>query len=274
VKRLFVFGYGTIAYLVFFVAILYAIGFVGNFGVPKTIDTDGGMNLLPYSSSMMFAVLMNSALLGVFAIQHTIMARKPFKRWLTQFIPASAERSTFVLVASVILLATFALWIPMPGIVWQVENAAARMVLTGTYFLGWFLVFFSSFLINHFDLFGLRQVYLELRSQPYRPLVFRTASLYRFVRHPLLLGFLIAFWSAPVMTEGRLLFTVLTTLYIFVGIQFEERDLAAEHGESYRRYQRRVPMVIPYMPPASAEGGADPSNSAPGQQHTRTELTR
>jgi protein-S-isoprenylcysteine O-methyltransferase Ste14 len=250
VKRLVVFGYGAVAYLLFFVAILYAIGFVGNFGVPKSIDRGGGQPEAP----ALIAILVNSGLLGIFAIQHTIMARKPFKRRLTQFIPASAERSTFVFASSAILLGTFAMWMPMPEIVWQVENEAARMALTGTYFLGWFLVFFSSFLINHFDLFGLRQVYLELRQQPYRPLVFRTASLYRFVRHPLLLGFLIAFWSAPVMTQGRLLFAILTTAYIFVGIQFEERDLAAEHGESYRKYQRTVPMVIPYMPPASAEG--------------------
>jgi protein-S-isoprenylcysteine O-methyltransferase Ste14 len=244
-KRVMIFTYGAIAYVVFFVTILYAIGFVGNFIVPKSIDTG-------QPGPAMIALLVNSALLGVFAIQHTIMARKPFKRWLTQLMPASAERSTFVLVASILLLVAFYFWIPMPDIVWQVDNEAGRMFLTGTYFLGWFLVFFATFLINHFDLFGLRQVYLELRKQPYRPLVFRTASLYKFVRHPLLLGFLIAFWSAPVMTQGRLLFAVLTTAYIFVGIQFEERDLVKEHGEAYRRYQREVPMVIPYGPSASA----------------------
>jgi methanethiol S-methyltransferase len=258
VKRLVVFGYGAIAYLLFSVAILYAIGFVGNFGVPKSID--GGTS--QPEAPIVIAILVNSGLLGIFAIQHTIMARKPFKRLLTQFIPVSAERSTFVFVSSAILLGTFAMWMPMPGMVWQVENQAAKIVLTGTYFLGWFLVFFSSFLINHFDLFGLRQVYLELRQQPYRALVFRTASLYRFVRHPLLLGFLIAFWSAPAMTQGRLLFAILTTAYIFVGIQFEERDLASEHGESYRRYQRSVPMVLPYMPPARAEGGSAENRQA------------
>lgn len=254
-KRILIFGYGLIAYLTFFVTILYAIGFVGNFAVPKSIDTGE-------PGSTIVAVLVNAGLLGAFAIQHTIMARKPFKQWLTQFMPASVERSTFVLVASVILLVTFYFWIPIPEIVWQVDSEAGQMILTATYFLGWFLVFFASFLINHFDLFGLRQVYIELKKQPYRPLVFRTASLYKFVRHPLLLGFLIAFWSAPVMTQGRLLFAILTTAYIFVGIQFEERDLAREHGEAYRRYQHDVPMIIPYRAPTDAAKPSTPPSTS------------
>ena len=256
-KRTVIFGYGAIAYLTFLVAIVYAIGFVGGFAVPKSIDSGN-------PGSGLMALLVNSALLGLFAIQHSVMARKPFKRGLTQFIPASAERSTYVLVASVILLGTFGLWMPMPDIVWQVESEPGKLLLTGTYFLGWFLVFFATFLINHFDLFGLRQVYLELKNQPYRALVFRKSALYKFVRHPLLLGFLIAFWSAPVMTQGRLLFAFLTTAYIFVGIQFEERDMAAEHGEAYRRYLREVPMILPYRP------GIAHRPAAPAQ----TEITR
>lgn len=244
-KRFLIFVYGAASYLTFFVTILYAIGFVGNFVVPKSIDTGE-------PGSLVRAILINSALLGAFAIQHTIMARKPFKRWIVQFIPAAAERSTYVLIASLILLATFYAWQPMPDIVWQASGEMAQLLLTSIYFLGWFLVFFATFLINHFDLFGLRQVYLELRDRRYRPLVFRTAGLYKFVRHPLLLGFLIAFWSAPVMTQGRLLFALLTTAYIFIGIQFEERDLEGEHGSAYRAYQQEVPMLIPVRLPSAA----------------------
>jgi protein-S-isoprenylcysteine O-methyltransferase Ste14 len=246
-----IFAYGLAAYLLFFVAILWAMGFVGNVLVPRSIDS-----AIP-ASSMAMAILINSAMLGAFAVQHTIMARKPFKRWITQFIPAAVERSTFVLVASGILLVTFWQWRTMPGVVWQVDNPVAATVLQCLYWFGWFMVFFSSFLINHFDLFGLRQVTMALRNQPYKPVTFRTTILYKFVRHPLLLGFLIAFWAAPVMTEGRLLFAMLTTCYILIGIQFEERDLAAEHGEVYRRYRRDVPMLIPHKGLVNDAGLAD-----------------
>jgi protein-S-isoprenylcysteine O-methyltransferase Ste14 len=239
-KRVAVFVYGVFAYALFFVTILWAMGFVSNVAVPKSIDSG------PVSTSIVTAILFNSVMLALFAISHTIMARRGFKRWITRHIPKAAERSTFVLVASAILLATFAYWQPMPNVVWAVEDAALSAILQGVYWFGWFMVFFSSFLINHFDLFGLRQVTLALRDEPYRPLPFRMTLLYRFVRHPLLLGFVLAFWSAPVMSEGRLLFAVLATGYILVGIQFEERDLAREHGAKYRAYQRAVPMLIPY----------------------------
>lgn len=237
-QRLLILVYGLVAYVVFFATICYAIGFVGNYAVPKGIDHGA-------EGSLMLAALVNSTLLGAFAIQHTIMARRGFKQWVTQYIPKAIERSTFVLVASLILAATFWLWQPMPAVVWSIEHPAIVTGLTASYFFGWFMVFFASFLINHFDLFGLRQSYLAWRNIEYRPVVFRKTFLYNLVRHPLLLGFLIAFWSAPVMTEGRLLFAALTTAYIFIGIRFEERDLVHEHGEKYLKYQQEVPMLMP-----------------------------
>jgi protein-S-isoprenylcysteine O-methyltransferase Ste14 len=239
-QRLLIFVFGLVAYAVFFATICYAIGFVGNYAVPKGIDHG-------VTSSSILALLLNSTMLGVFAVQHTIMARRGFKQWIAQYIPQAIERSTFVLVASLILAATFWLWIPIPGVVWSIDQPAIVAGLTMSYFFGWFLVFFASFLINHFDLFGLRQSYLAWRNVEYRPVVFRKTFLYNLVRHPLLLGFLVAFWSAPVMTEGRLLFALLTTAYIFVGIRFEERDLVHEHGEQYLKYQREVPMLVPSM---------------------------
>ena len=244
-KKAAVFAYGLLAYALFFVTILYAMGFVANLGVPKSIDSGEPGPALP-------ALLVNSLLLGAFAVQHTIMARPSFKRWVTRYMPAAAERSTFVLIASGLLLFAFWQWRPMPGVIWRVESEPAASALHAGYWFGWFLVFFSTFLINHFDLFGLRQVWLNLRGRRYPPLVFRMTGLYRVVRHPLMLGFLIAFWSAPVMTEGRLLFAALTSAYILAGIQFEERDLERAHGEAYRRYQRSVPMLIPYRKPQSA----------------------
>lgn len=255
-KKTMVLAYGVFAYVVFFVTILYAMGFVANVVVPKSIDSGE-------TGPVLAAVLINSLLLGSFAVQHTIMARRSFKRWITRYIPAPIERSTFVLAASAILLITFWQWRPMTGIVWQVEGEAAQFTLNAVHWFGWFLVFFSTFLINHFDLFGLRQVYLEFRNRPFQPLAFRMTGLYKLIRHPLLLGFLIAFWSAPVMTEGRLLFAALTSAYILVGIQFEERDLAHTHGEAYREYQRKVPMLIPYRkPPSPAAGTATAARRA------------
>jgi protein-S-isoprenylcysteine O-methyltransferase Ste14 len=245
-KRMMIFTYGVVAYLTFFAAILYAMGFVANVIVPKGIN-DGA------PGNWMEALIVNSLLLGAFAVQHTIMARKGFKRWVTQYIPAAVERSTFVLVASVLLLVAFWQWRPMPDAVWSVPCRTGSLFFEVLSWMGWGLVFLATFLINHFDLFGLRQVWLAMRQQAYRPLSFRTTMLYKLVRHPLLLGFLIAFWSAPVMTEGRLLFAVLTTAYILVGIQFEERDLAEVHGDTYREYQEKVPMLIPYKKPVTIE---------------------
>ncbi|MDX2152913.1 MAG: hypothetical protein SFV54_19380 [Bryobacteraceae bacterium] len=238
-KRILIFGYGVAAYLLFFATFLWAMAFVGNVAAPKTIDSGAPGDKLT-------AILVNASLLGLFAIQHTVMARRGFKTWIKSVLPAAIERSTFVFVASAILFGTFWFWEPMPDAVWAIESPVAAAAVSGLYWLGWAVVLLASFLINHFDLFGLRQVTLALKNQSYKPLPFRMTFLYRFVRHPLLLGFVIAFWSAPVMSEGRLLFAILSTAYILVGIQFEERDLAREHGETYRRYQRQVPMLLPY----------------------------
>jgi protein-S-isoprenylcysteine O-methyltransferase Ste14 len=231
--------YGAVSYLAFFGTILYAIGFVGNLVVPKTIDSNPAVPLAT-------ALLVNASLLLLFALQHSIMARPAFKRWWTSFVPEHLERSTFVLLASLCLMLMMWQWQPMGGIVWSVESNAAKNVLLCVYLLGWTVVFASTFLINHFDLFGLRQTWLYFRGHPYRPLPFRVPVLYRFVRHPLYLGFLIAFWATPVMTSAHLLFAILTTGYILTAIQLEERDLVKSFGEKYTNYKKWVPMIIPF----------------------------
>lgn len=238
-SRLLAFLYGMVAYFAFFITILYAIGFVGNLVVPKSIDSgaEGPLGL---------ALLVNGAFLALFAVQHSVMARPAFKRWWTRFVPKPIERSTFVLVTSIILLAMFWQWRPMTAVVWQVENPAGQLVLHGFFWLGWVLVFLSTFLINHFDLFGLRQVYLYLTRQAYKGLPFRTTGFYNYVRHPLLLGFIIAFWSTPTMTTGHLFFALMTTAYMLAAIPLEERDLESFHGEIYRRYREEVPKLIPW----------------------------
>jgi protein-S-isoprenylcysteine O-methyltransferase Ste14 len=236
--RFIAFLYGVASYLVFLVAFLYAIGFVGNLVVPKSIDTGTPG---PFGE----ALLINALLLGVFAVQHSVMARPGFKKWWTQFVPRSVERSTYVLLASLALLLLYWQWRPMTDIVWHVENELARTVLWALFASGWVIVLLTTFMINHFDLFGLRQVYLNLRQTPYTEVRFQLNFLYRLVRHPLMLGFLIAFWSAPTMSVGRLVFALATTGYIFIALQFEERDLLRAHGSEYAKYQKSVSMILP-----------------------------
>jgi methanethiol S-methyltransferase len=238
-KKIMFLLYGIISYLAFFGTILYAIGFVGNFVVPKTID---GTPKVPLAS----AILINASLLLLFALQHSIMARPAFKSWWTKFIPAELERSSYVLLASLCLMLMMWQWQPVGGIIWSVENTAAKTILLIAYLTGWAIVFISTFLINHFDLFGLRQVWLYFTGKPYTPLPFRLPGFYRLVRHPLYLGFLVAFWATPVMTIAHLLFALLTTGYILTAIPFEERDLITHFGEKYKAYKRWAPMLIPF----------------------------
>ena len=236
--RVLVLGYGALAYVVFLGPFLYAIGFVGGFLVPKGID-DGAVEPLLRSLGI------DALLLGLFAVQHSVMARPAFKRWWTKFVPKPIERSTYVLFASSALLLLYWQWRPLPDAIWNVENAAAAFVLWALFALGWATVLIGTFLIHHFDLFGLRQVFLHARGQAYTEVGFRTPSLYRVVRHPIMLGFLIAFWATPRMTAGHLLFSVATTGYILIALRFEERDIRAVHGEAYDRYREQVPMLLP-----------------------------
>jgi len=248
-KRVLFFAYGTFSYLVFLGTFLYAIGFIGNFGVPTTLD---GVASAPLGISLAIDV----ALLTVFAVQHSVMARKWFKEWWTRIVPKPLERSTYVLFSSVALILLFALWRPMGGVVWSVEDPVGRLVLRSLFGFGWALVLLSTFLINHFDLFGLRQVWLYLLDKPYETLHFATPGPYRLVRHPLYVGWLFAFWMTPLMTFAHLLFTIATTAYILLAIQFEERDLVREHGESYEAYRRSVSMLIPFPRKRETDGQA------------------
>jgi methanethiol S-methyltransferase len=235
--RLAVFVYGLISYAIFFATFLYALGFVGGFLVPKGIDSAPA---IPLGA----AALVNAALLALFALQHSAMARPFFKNWLTRFIPTAAERSTYVLASSLALLLLFWLWQPMGGVIWHVDSPLARALLWVGFGCGWGLVLVTTFLINHFDLFGLRQVWLFLRGRGYAQLRFVTPGPYRLVRHPLYVGWLAAFWFTPHMTGAHLFFAVMTTAYILVAIRLEERDLTDAHPE-YAAYRARTPMLVP-----------------------------
>jgi protein-S-isoprenylcysteine O-methyltransferase Ste14 len=243
--RIAAFLYGFLAYVVFFVTFLCAIGFIEDLAVPVTIDGRSGTPAAA-PTGLPQALLVNLALMSVFAVQHSVMARPQFKRWWTKFVPASVERTTYVLLASLALALLIWQWRPMPAIVWQIASPQLAVAVTGLSFFGWLIVLSSTFLINHFELFGLHQVTNNLSGRPMPAPRFRTPLFYRFVRHPLYLGFIIAFWAAPTMTQGHLLFAAVTTAYILVGIWLEERDLVALFGDEYRRYRQRVSMLIPW----------------------------
>ena len=238
VARAGILAYGVVAYALFFATFLYAIGFVGNWFVPKGIDDGTSGALFP-------SLAINAVLLSLFAVQHTVMARPWFKRWITRFIPKAIERSTFVVATVCCFAALFAFWQPLTQTVWDAQTPALRVGLTALSLAGYAVVLFSSFLISHFDLFGLRQTYLAWRSRTPGPLAFRVIGPYRLIRHPLMTGFLIAFWATPTMTLGHLFFAIMVTAYILVGIRFEERDLERSHGETYRQYRRSVRALVP-----------------------------
>lgn len=248
-KRAAVFAYGVSVYVLFLGVFLYAAGFVGNVLVPKSMDSAPQGPLLQ-------ALLVNVALLGVFGLQHSVMARPVFKRWLTAWLPEPMERSTYVLFSSLALILLFWGWQPMGGVVWDVQDPIGRAVLYSLFAFGWLLVLVTTFLINHFDLFGLRQVWLYLRGREYTHLRFVTPGPYRLVRHPLYVGWFFAFWATPTMTATHLLFAVVTAAYILVAIQLEERDLLEAHGMDYASYRDRVPMLLPRILGKTREGAA------------------
>jgi protein-S-isoprenylcysteine O-methyltransferase Ste14 len=251
-KRVLFFVYGITSYVIFLATFLYAIAFVGGFGVPSRLDGQ-------LQTSVLRAATIDSGLLLLFAVQHSVMARRWFKERWTQMVPWAIERSTYVLFASVALIVLFWQWRPIGIQVWSIERPDIRLVVWILFAAGWSTVLVMTFLINHFDLFGLRQVWFPLIGKPYTPVSFRTPLPYRIVRHPLYLGFLLAFWMTPTMTLAHLIFALATTAYVVVAIQFEERDLSAEHGAVYEEYRRSVPMLLPgrrgFRMPVRVAGG-------------------
>lgn len=230
--------YGAVSYLIFLATFLYSIGFVGNLLVPKSIDSGT-------SGSIGLAILTNVILLSIFAVQHSVMARPAFKKWWTKLVPEPIERSTYVLLSSLALALIFWQWQPMDGAIWDIQNSAGRNVMWALFWLGWLIVLISTYLINHFDLFGLRQVYLFMKGREYTHPTFKTPFLYKLVRHPIMLGFIVAFWATPYMSSAHLLFAIITTAYIIVALQFEERDLVSFHGDAYTEYKQKVSMILP-----------------------------
>jgi protein-S-isoprenylcysteine O-methyltransferase Ste14 len=249
-KRTLFFLYGVICYLVFFGTFLYAIGFLGNVLVPKSIDSAA---TVPFGE----ALLINIALLGVFALQHSVMARQGFKKWWTKFVPKQIERSTYVMFTNLALILMFWQWQPMGGLIWNIQDPTIQKVMYGLFAFGWLLVLITTFLINHFDLFGLRQVWLYLLGKKYTNLGFVTPGPYKMIRHPLYLGWLFAFWATPTMTVAHLVFAIATTAYIFVAIQLEEKDLGSLHGRDYAEYKKKVPMILPFGKKKKLESAYD-----------------
>ncbi len=239
-RRIAIFAYGVASYIFFLGVFAYAVGFIGNFLVPTRLDG-------PATGPLWLALVINLGLFTLFALQHSVMARPAFKRWWTQYIPQPAERSTYVLATNIALLMMFWLWRPMGGTIWQVESFAAQIVLWSLFALGWLTVLVSTFLINHFDLLGLRQVTLYLLGKPYTELKFVTPGLYKLVRHPLYIGWFLVMWATPTMTAAHFVFALMSSAYILVAIQLEERDLIRYHGNDYAEYRRRVPMLIPRL---------------------------
>ncbi len=237
--RIISFVYGVLAHLGFLVAFMYLIGFLGNFVVPKSIDSG-------QAGPVGQALLINVILIAIFGIPHSVMARPGFKQWWTKVVPQHIERSTYVMISNLLVALLMWQWQPMVGVIWNVEHPVGASVLWGLFGIGWVMIVLTSFVINHFDLFGSRQVYLHLRGMEYTPLEFKAKWIYQYIRHPLMLGWIIAFWSTPQMSAGHLVFAVGTTVYILIAIQFEERDLVKYHGEDYENYRRKVSMLIPF----------------------------
>lgn len=239
-SRYLVFAYGIASYLIFLGVFVYAIAFLGNLYIPNSIDADP-------AGPIWQAVLINLGLLAGFAIQHSLMARPAFKRWWTKIIPEAAERSTYVLFSNLAMIALFLWWQPIGGVIWDVASQPARSIVLATYFIGWAILFYATCLLNHFELFGLRQIWHHLRGERLPSPTFRQPGLYKHVRHPIYVGWLIIFWATPTMTVAHLLFAVMTTAYILIAVQLEERDLVNELGDDYRAYKRRVPMILPFI---------------------------